>query len=134
VLLGQTGDPMRAYMTGDLDALDLPDAALESRSDLRLTRACVRALCGEADAAAADAAAVLSNARSTGFHRPQWAALAAAALCQALRGRPEEAGGLLAELVGDWRKVSVMASGEWVCKAAQAWSCGGGRGDGYLGS
>ena len=121
VLLGQTGDPMRAYMTGDLASLATADASVASRWELKLDlRACVRALRGEADAAAADAAAVVGTARSTGFHRPLWAALSAAAFCQALRGRPEQAAELLAELVGDWRKVSVMPSGEWVGKAAQA--------------
>jgi class 3 adenylate cyclase len=120
VLLDQSSNLMRAYFTGDLAALAADDGSAASRWELRLDQACARALRGAVAAAAADAAAALATARSTGFHRPQWAALATAALCRALRGGRAEAAELLAELVDDWRKVSVIASGEWVCRAAQA--------------
>jgi class 3 adenylate cyclase/predicted ATPase len=122
VLLEQPRDPMRAYFTGDLDALDtVTGSAAETRWELNLDiRACVRALRGNPLAATADAKAALAAARSTGFHRPLWGALAAAALCRALERRSDLAADLLAELVGEWQKVSVIASGEWVCKAAQA--------------
>jgi hypothetical protein len=112
---------MRAYFTGDLDALASADASVASRWELKLDeRACVRALRGDVAGASADSASALATARATGFHRPLWEALAAAALCQALRGRTEEAGERLAELIGQWRKVSVIPSGGWVGKAAQA--------------
>lgn len=113
---------MRAYFTGDLDALDAaPGSATEPRWELSLDlRACVRALRGNPVAAAADATAALAAARSTGFHRELWGALAAAALCRALQRQYPDAADLLAELIGDWQKVAVIAGGEWVCKAAQA--------------
>ncbi|MPZ28899.1 MAG: AAA family ATPase [Micromonosporaceae bacterium] len=122
VLLDQSGDPMRAYFTGDLDAIDTTskpsaEAGWELNLDLR---AYVRALRGNPVGAAADATAALAAARGTGFHRPLWGALASAALCRALLGQRDLAAELLAELVGGWQKVSVIAGGEWVCKAAQA--------------
>jgi hypothetical protein len=121
ILTDESGDPMRAYFTGDLELLASTDASVASRWELKLDyRACVRALRGDAAGAAADATAALATARSTGFHRPLWAALAAAALCRALRGQAVEAAEALTELVGQWRKVAVIPSGEWVCKAAQA--------------
>jgi class 3 adenylate cyclase len=122
LLLEQPGDPMRAYFTGDLDALDAftdSPAVTTWQPNLDM-RACVRALRGDPVAAAADADAALAAARRTGFHRPLWGALAAAALCRALERQTDLAAELLAELVGEWQKVSVIAGGEWVCKAAQA--------------
>jgi hypothetical protein len=120
VLLDQSGHRC-AYFIGDLDALDVPDLAMESGWERRLElRACVRALRGDPGGAAADATAALAAARTAGFHRPRWAALATAALCRALQRQHDEAAELLAELIEEWRKVSVLPSWEWVCRAAQA--------------
>jgi class 3 adenylate cyclase len=121
VLTDYAGEVMRAYFTGDFDALvsaagSYRDSLWEDGRDLR---ACVRALRDD-PAATSDATAALAAARASGFHRPLWAALAAAALCQAVQHRRVEAAELLTELTGGWQKLPVIASGEWVCKAANA--------------
>jgi len=120
ILADYAGEAMRAYFTGDLETLARVDEQLVSLwKEGRDLRAYARAL-REEPAADADAAAALADARASGFHRPLWAALAGAALCHALRRRPDQAAELLAELIGEWGKVAVLPSGEWVCKAAAA--------------
>jgi hypothetical protein len=64
--------------------------------------------------------ALLAAGRRSGFYRLEWTALANVALCRALQGSADEAGDLLSELVGSWRTVRALASGEWVDTASHA--------------
>jgi hypothetical protein len=116
-----TGGALQAYFTGDYGALAAPaDSSVETIwEESRDLRASMRAL-QEDPGATADADAAVTDARASGFYGPLWAALAAAALCRALRRQYAEAAELLAELTGHWRKVAAMASGAWVTKAAYA--------------
>jgi class 3 adenylate cyclase len=120
VLTDYAGDAMRAYFNGDLNALAAATADPETPwQEVRGLRAFVRALRDD-PGATVDAVAALAAGRGSGFHRPLWAMLATTALCRALLGYRAEAAELLAELTGEWRKVAVIASGEWVSKAAHA--------------
>lgn len=122
---GYSTDAIRAYSEGDLDGFTAAaDAAVGSagggRWDTRTRglRRVVRALRDEEDDG--QAAELLAMARDSGFHRPLWTALATTALCRALRGHHGETTELLDDLVGQWRKAAVMASGAWVSAAAHA--------------
>jgi hypothetical protein len=121
VLTDDTGGAMRAYITGDFGALAATaDSYVETLwEENRDLRACMRALRDD-PGATADADAAVAAARSSGFQRSLWGALAAAALCRALQRQYAEAAELLAELTGQWRKVTAIASGGWVSKAAHA--------------
>jgi len=115
-----------AFFAGDWDRflataesfVDTPDGDRELR--VRACRAWLRALRGDGDGAHADSARALAVARSSGFWRPTWTALAHGACCEALldqRGSAEE---LLRELGEGWRRMRTIASGEWVAAAAHA--------------
>jgi class 3 adenylate cyclase len=112
---------MRAYFTGDFGALAaIADSGEETLwEENRDLRACMRALRDD-PGAIADADAALAAARGGGYQRHLWPTMAAAALCRALLRHYAEAARLLAELTGQWQKVTVIASGEWVSKAAHA--------------
>ncbi|WP_281900242.1 ATP-binding protein [Phytohabitans aurantiacus] len=121
---GYSGEAMRAYFAGDFGALlAAADAFLDTpggRWDIQVRglRSALRVLRG--DQTADDVDATLEAARGSGFHRPHWTALGLGALCRALQGRRREAGTLLTELADSWRRVPVLASGEWVTAAAYA--------------
>jgi predicted ATPase/class 3 adenylate cyclase len=123
---GYSTEALRAYNTGDLAAfVAAADASADTpggRWDLRMRglRSFVKVLRGEPAGPDDDVSEVLAMARVSGFHRTLWVALAAAALCRALRGRTVEAVDLLSELTEAWQKVPVMASGAWVGTAAHA--------------
>lgn len=124
---GYTVDAVRAYFNGDLAALaDAADAFVAAPGwqwgDIRLPRLreCVRVLRDEPAGPRPEMADALAAARASGFRRPLWAALAWEALAAALQRRTGRAASLLAELTESWQRVSVIASGEWVCAAAYA--------------
>jgi hypothetical protein len=121
ILYDYAAEAGRAYYRGDFDALaGAADVSAETLwEDRRDLRACLRALRDD-PGAITDADAVVADARGTDFHRQLWPALAAGALCRALLCHYAEATELLAELTGQWGKVAVIPSGEWVTKAAYA--------------
>jgi class 3 adenylate cyclase len=123
---GYSGEALRAYYTGDFDALaaaadafaDTPGGQWDMQ--IRGLRAVLRVLRDEATGPRDDLTEALATVRGGGFQRPLWTALAMAALCRAMQDRPGEAAELIGELVDSWRKVPVIASGEWVGAAAFA--------------
>jgi class 3 adenylate cyclase/tetratricopeptide (TPR) repeat protein len=117
---------IEAFYAGDWDLFfRAADAFLASplgSRDLRVrgARAWLRALRGDGAGAERDTATVLKTARSTGFWRPMWTALAHGAFCDALLDKPGDAELLLQELGEGWRRMRTIASGEWVAAAAHA--------------
>ncbi len=87
---------------------------------VRGARGWLRALRGDGAGAEHDTATALKTARSSGFWRPMWTALAHGAFCDALLDKPGEAELLLRELGEGWRRMRTIASGEWVAAAAHA--------------
>ncbi|WP_239678430.1 adenylate/guanylate cyclase domain-containing protein [Natronosporangium hydrolyticum] len=120
-LTDHSGEQMRAYFTGDLDRIrQITEVAAAGHwEDVDDVGVCLAAL--RLDATAADTvAATLQLARETGYQRSVWGALSAAALYRAMLGQLAEAAELLDELIEGWGAVPVMASGQWVNKAAVA--------------
>jgi class 3 adenylate cyclase len=124
---GYSAEAMRAYFRGDLDALAAAADAFVATpgwqwGDIRLPRlrACLRILRDEPAPDQPELADALATARASGFRRPLWTALAWESLSCALQDRTERAASLLEELTSSWQKVTVLASGEWVCAAAYA--------------
>jgi hypothetical protein len=123
---GGPSSPIDALYAGDWDGfLDAAESFLETPDgtrDLRVrgTRGWLRALRGDDAGAKDDADTTLRTARSTGFWRPMWTALAHGAFCDAVLGHPERAEPLLGELGESWRRMRTIASGAWVAAAAHA--------------
>ena len=127
-MLDDTGSSaaIQALYAGDWDRflavaesfLDTPDGHRELW--VRGTRGWLRALRGDGVGAEDDAATALRTARSTGFWRPMWTALAHGAFCDALLDKHGDAELLLRELGDGWRRMRTIASGEWVAAAAHA--------------
>jgi tetratricopeptide (TPR) repeat protein len=119
-------DAMRALFAGDWDGFfAVADSVLDSSDgewdlQLRGVRAWMRALRGDPTGAARDAAQALAAARTSGFWRLRWTALAHGALCEALLDHGDDASVLLAELSEGWRRMRTIASGEWVSAAGHA--------------
>jgi class 3 adenylate cyclase/tetratricopeptide (TPR) repeat protein len=115
-----------ALYAGDWDLFfRAADAFLASplgSRDLRVrgARGWLRALRGDGAGAEQDTATALQTARSSGFWRPMWTALAHGAFCDALLHKPGDAELLLHELGEGWRRMRTIASGEWVAAAAHA--------------
>jgi class 3 adenylate cyclase/tetratricopeptide (TPR) repeat protein len=124
-LTGST-EAIQALFAGDWDHffaladlfLDTPTA--EWNLHLRGVRGWMRALRGDAEGAAQDVAEALTTARSSGFWRLKWTALAHGALCQALLDHRDDGEDMLRELGEGWRRMRTIASGEWVAAAAHA--------------
>jgi hypothetical protein len=123
---GGPGAAIQALYAGDWDRflvaaesfLDSPDGDRDLR--VRGARSWLRALRGDGPGAEEDTATALRTARSTGFWRPMWTALAHGAFCDALLDKPGDAEVLLRELGEGWRRMRTVASGEWVAVAAHA--------------
>ncbi len=117
---------IEALYAGDWDlffsAADIFLASPMGNRDLRVrgTRGWLRALRGDGAGAEQDTATALQTARSSGFWRPMWTALAHGAFCDALLHKPGDAEVLLRELGEGWRRMRTIASGEWVAAAAHA--------------
>jgi len=117
---------IEALYAGDWDlffsAADVFLASPLGNRDLRVrgTRGWLRALRGDGAGAEQDTATALQTARSTGFWRPMWTALAHGAFCDALLHKSGDAEVLLRELGEGWRRMRTIASGEWVAAAAHA--------------
>jgi class 3 adenylate cyclase len=117
---------LRALRAGDWERfliaaesfLDTPDGDRDLR--VRASRGWLRALRGDEAGAERDAAKALTVARSSGFWRPTWTALAHGAFCDALLDRRPAAEDMLRELGEGWRRMRTIASGEWVAAAAHA--------------
>jgi class 3 adenylate cyclase/tetratricopeptide (TPR) repeat protein len=117
---------IEAFFAGDWDRfliaaesfVDTPDGDRELR--VRASRAWLRALRGDGDGAQQDSNRALMVARSSGFWRPTWTALAHGAFCEALLDQRAAAEDLLRELGEGWRRMRTIASGEWVAAAAHA--------------
>lgn len=130
---GYSLDALRAYLTCDFDAFATAADAFANTPggqwdmQIRGLRSCLRVLRDQPLDPPDDVAEALAAARGSGFHRPRWTALAMAALCRALQGRPVEAAELVTELAEAWQKVPAIASGEWVCAAAYAAALAGTR-------
>ena len=128
VMTGYSAEAMRAYFAGDWDRLVSAATAFLSSPgwewDLQVPGLCavVRLLrdehvgCAEPD----EIEAILDHGRRSGFHRPQWTALAYVALCRSLQGNPAGTVELLTELADSWRAVRAVVSGEWIAAAAHA--------------
>jgi hypothetical protein len=121
-----SGDAIQALLAGDWDHffaladtfLDTPTA--EWNLQIRGVRGWMRALRGDHTGAAQDAALALTTARSSGFWRLKWTALAHGALCHALLDQRADSEAMLRELGEGWRRMRTIASGEWVAAAAHA--------------
>lgn len=121
-----SADAIQALFAGDWDHffaladlfLDTPTA--EWNLQIRGVRGWMRALRGDPDGASRDVAQALSTARSSGFWRLKWTALAHGALCHALLDQPEASAEMLRELGEGWRRMRTIASAEWVAAAAHA--------------
>jgi class 3 adenylate cyclase/tetratricopeptide (TPR) repeat protein len=119
-------DALAALFAGDWDHFfAIADAFLDSptgEEDLRVrgARGWMRALRGDQAGAALDVAQALDTARSRGFWRLTWTALAHGALCETLLQRPDDAERMLIELAESWRRMRTIASGEWVAAAGHA--------------
>jgi len=119
-------DAMQALFAGDWDRfLAVADAFLDTPTgewdlQIRGIRAWMRALRGDEAAAAEDLARTLNTARSSGFWRLLWTALAHGALCEAVLDKRGDAEAMIAELVEGWQRKRTIASGEWVPAAAHA--------------
>jgi hypothetical protein len=117
---------IQALYAGDWDRffavaesfLDTPDGDRDLY--VRGARGWLRALRGDGAGAEEDAGTALRTARSTGFWRPMWTALAHGAFCDALLDKRGDAEVLLRELGEGWRRMRTVASGEWVAAAAHA--------------
>jgi predicted ATPase/class 3 adenylate cyclase len=122
----QSVDALQAMFAGDWDAFfAVADEVLAHSSgerdlQLRGVRSWMRALRGDPAGATEDATATLSTARSTGFWRLKWSALAHSALTQALLENRADSEALLQELEEGWRRMRTIASGDWVAAAAHA--------------
>jgi hypothetical protein len=124
---GYSLEAMRAHIDGEWDKMLAAEADLATTGgewDLHLRGLCaeVRIMRGD-DVGCADPDeidAVLTAGRRSGFYRLEWTALANVALCRALDERAGEATELLSELVGSWRGVRALVSGEWVDAASHA--------------
>jgi tetratricopeptide (TPR) repeat protein len=118
--------PIEALYAGDWDGfLDAAESFLatpDGDRDLRVrgARGWLRAMRGDSDGGSRDAETALRTARSTGFWRPMWTALAHGAFCDAVLGEPDRAARLLHELGTSWRRMRTIASGAWVAAAAHA--------------
>jgi class 3 adenylate cyclase len=124
---GYSYEAMRAHVDGEWDRMLAAEADLATTGgewDLQLRGLCAEVrIMREVEVGCADPDeidAVLVAGRRSGFYRLEWTALANVALCRALQERPDEATGLLSELVGSWRSVRALASGEWVDAASHA--------------
>jgi tetratricopeptide (TPR) repeat protein len=121
-----SGAAIEAFFAGDWDRflsaaesfVDTPDGDRDLR--IRASRAWLRALRGDGHGAQQDARRALTVARSSGFWRPTWTALAHGAFCEALLDQRRTAEDLLRELSEGWRRMRTIASGEWVAAAAHA--------------
>jgi predicted ATPase/class 3 adenylate cyclase len=119
-------DAIQALFAGDWDHFfALADAFLDTPTaewnlQIRGVRGWMRALRGDLTGAAQDAALAITTARSSGFWRLKWTALAHGALCHALLGQRADGAALLRELGEGWRRMRTIASGEWVTAAAHA--------------
>jgi tetratricopeptide (TPR) repeat protein len=123
---GGSRSPIEVLYAGDWDGfLDAAESFLatpDGDRDLRVrgARGWLLALRGDGTGASRDAEEALRAARSRGFWRPMWTALAHGAFCDAVLGHPEHAENLLAELGESWRRMRTIASGAWVAAAAHA--------------
>jgi hypothetical protein len=119
-------DAMQALFAGDWDRffaladslLNRPAGELDPR--IRGVRGWMRALRGDATGAAQDVTQAVTMARSSGFWRMKWTALAHGALCEALLDNRAGGEAMLAELGEGWRRMRTIASGEWVAAAGHA--------------
>jgi hypothetical protein len=126
---GYSDDAMRAYFDGDFGTLlTAADAFVDTPTghwdmQIRGMRSCLCVLRGSelpGGPDGDDVADAVELARGSGFHRLHWTALAYGALCRGLQGRDTDAAELITELVGSWRAVPALASGEWIGAAAYA--------------
>ncbi len=119
-------DARQALVAGEWDRfLALADAVLDTPSgdlepQIRAVRGWMRAMRGDPAGADSDVDRALSTARSSGFWRLTWSALAHGALAHAVLGRPDQGEALLHELRDGWRRMRTIASGDWVAAAAHA--------------
>jgi len=119
-------DAMQALFAGEWDQFfAVADALLDTPTgewdlQIRGVRGWMRALRGDEAGAAQDVAHALTTARSSGFWRLQWTALAHGALCQAVLDKCDDGAAMLRELGDGWRRMRTIASGEWVAAAAHA--------------
>ena len=119
-------DALRALFAGEWDRfLSVADPSRDTptaEGDVQVlgVRAWMRAMRGDVVAAGEDADLALSVARSSGFWRLRWTALAHGALCQAVLGKHDDAVAMLAELSEGWHRIRTIASGEWAPAAAHA--------------
>ncbi len=119
-------DAMRALFAGEWDQFfALADELLENPAGdwdlpIRGVRGWMRALRGDEAGATRDVAQALETARTSGFWRLKWNALAHGALCQAVLNRRDDGESMLRELGEGWRRMHTIASGEWVAAAAHA--------------
>ncbi len=120
-------DARIALGVGDWDRfLALTDELLDGTSSgdadpqLRAVRAWLRALRGDSDGALTDVDRAIADARSSGFWRTTWTALAHGALAHALLGNRDTSEGLLAELRDTWRRMRTIASADWIGAAGHA--------------
>jgi predicted ATPase/class 3 adenylate cyclase len=118
-------DAMQALFAGDWDRFfAVADSVLDTPGEwdlqLRGVRAWMRALRGDLVGASVDTSQALAAARSSGFWRLRWTALAHGALCEAVLDHGPDAAVLLEELSEGWRRMRTIASGEWVPAAGHA--------------
>jgi len=119
-------EAMQALFAGEWDQFfAVADAFLDTPNgewdlQIRGVRGWMRALRGDEAGAAQDVAHALTTARSSGFWRLQWTALAHGALCQAVLDNCDDGAAMLRELGDGWRRMRTIASGEWVAAAAHA--------------
>jgi class 3 adenylate cyclase/tetratricopeptide (TPR) repeat protein len=121
-----SADAIQALFVGDWDHffaladLFLNTPTAEWNLQIRGVRGWMRALRGDARGAEEDVAQALRTARSSGFWRLKWTALAHSALCHAVLDQPDESAAMLRELGQGWRRMRTIASAEWVAAAAHA--------------
>jgi class 3 adenylate cyclase/tetratricopeptide (TPR) repeat protein len=126
LVTGYSFEALQAFFAGDWDRFfAVADAFLDTPTgqwdlQIRGVRGWMRAARGDEAGAASDVTLALTTARSSGFWRLQWTALAHGALCQAVLDKRDDAEAMLAELAETWQRMHTIASGEWVAAAAHA--------------